>query len=388
MKHLTARYSLTQFTFWASATGAASFATTYLLKNGLSSGTVGILLAVAGILSCVAQPMIANLVDRSRTFRLPGIMAGASLACAVCYGIQLFPGMSVAGRALCYMTGIFLSNCMIPLLNALCVSYEQAGYSVNFGIARGIGSCASALSSLVLGNVLAQLGNQWMLLILVAFRLGNVIVLLGYAAISKPDTGSKSRGTRSKSRGFVRQYPWYCATLLGVLFLGMYHAMTENYMIAILERLGGNSSHVGTALFLSSMAGAGVIFCFRMVRSRLSDNWLLRIAAGSFLVKSICIFFAGNIPAIYGIQLLQMTSYAFLEPTLVYYAQSSVHRGDMVKGQAFSTAAYAFGCAGGNFLGGQLLNWGVPTMLAGGILMALVGTLLIGFTVQKTDMGK
>ena len=45
MKNLTPRYSLTQFTFWAAYSGTTSFATTYLLDQGLSSGTVGVLLA-------------------------------------------------------------------------------------------------------------------------------------------------------------------------------------------------------------------------------------------------------------------------------------------------------------------------------------------------------
>ena len=53
MKNLTLRYSATQFTYWAASSGAASFATTYLLKQELSSGIVGILLASAGLLSCL-----------------------------------------------------------------------------------------------------------------------------------------------------------------------------------------------------------------------------------------------------------------------------------------------------------------------------------------------
>lgn len=49
MKNLTLRYSWTQFIYWAASSGAASFATTYLLNKGLSSGIVGTLLAAAGL---------------------------------------------------------------------------------------------------------------------------------------------------------------------------------------------------------------------------------------------------------------------------------------------------------------------------------------------------
>ena len=51
MKNLTARYSITQFTYWAA-----------------SSGTIGLLLAMAGLLSCFTQPILASLADKAERF--------------------------------------------------------------------------------------------------------------------------------------------------------------------------------------------------------------------------------------------------------------------------------------------------------------------------------
>lgn len=385
MKNLTFSYALTQFCYWAASTGASSFATTYLLGLGLSSGRVGTFLAVAGVLSCIAQPLLAGEVDRHKNLPLPRLLAGMSLICAGCFCVQLLPRISAWLVGIFYMGGIFLSNMMLPLLNALCVSYEQAGYTINFGMARSCGSAASAISALVLGYVIAGLGSRWMLVLLMSFRLLAILLFLSYPAISGQSNAEKTSQRKKGNGNFFARYPWFCATLLGIAFLGMYHAMTENYMIAILGRLGGNSSHVGTALFLSSMSGAGVIFCSRHIRRRLRDETLLKIAACSFLLKSLLVFFAGSIPGIYGIQLLQMTSYALLEPSQIYYAKQSVSGEDLVTGQAFSTAAYALGCSAGNFAGGQLLPFGVSTMLGAGILMAAAGTAILFATVGKKD---
>ena len=66
MKNLTLRYSITQFAFWAASTGATSFATAYLLGQGLPSGIVGALLAIAGLLSCLIQPVLAGIADRAK----------------------------------------------------------------------------------------------------------------------------------------------------------------------------------------------------------------------------------------------------------------------------------------------------------------------------------
>ena len=58
----------------------------------------------------------------------------------------------------------------------------------------------------------------------------------------------------------------------------------------------------------------------------------------------------------------------------------------MVKGQAFITAAYALGCAAGNFAGGQLLSQGAGAILLAGYMHG--GGLerqLVFATVTKSD---
>ena len=178
-KNLTLRYTLTQFTFWAASTGAASFATTYLLGCGVPSGVIGILLAAAGLLSCLTQPILAGIADKSKGFIVLKMMIGMSFLCVLCFSVQLIPSVPVV-----------------------------------------------------------------------------------------------------------------------------------------------------------------------------------------------------------------ITSYGFMHPTQVYYANAKVAPEDMVKGQAFSTAAYALGCSAGNFAGGQLLSLGVEAILFAGIVMTLVGTIIIFTTVTKKDTMK
>lgn len=51
---------------------------------------------------------------------------------------------------------------------------------------------------------------------------------------------------------FFPRYKWYCISLLGVMLLAMFHAMTENYLIEIAGKLGGDSGSVGIALFVAT----------------------------------------------------------------------------------------------------------------------------------------
>ena len=85
MKNLTARYSITQFTYWAASSGAAAFTTTYLLDKGVPSGTIGLLLAMAGLLSCFTQPILASLADKAERFVLTKILLFLSAVCCICF---------------------------------------------------------------------------------------------------------------------------------------------------------------------------------------------------------------------------------------------------------------------------------------------------------------
>lgn len=392
-KNITLRYSSTHFTHWAAGTAAVSFATLYLMKRGVSSGMAGILLALSGLLSCISQPFLASVADKAKKMIIVKMLVLMTVICCACFVLQLIPALPVMAAGIFYMIGIWSSDAMVPLLNALSVAYQEAGYQVNYGLSRGVGAIASSLSALVAGFIIAKFGTVWMILFLLFFRTAGIFVFAGYPKIQKNEiTETKTvvntvTESCSISQFFIR-YKWYCVSLLAVLFLGMYLAMTENYMIVIMEKLGGDSSNVGIAISISGLAAFPVICCFSILQKYLKTPVILKIAAISFLIRSVLFYFADHVSMIYALQLLHVTSYAFLAPAQVSYASEKVKSSDMVKGQAFIAAAYALGCSAGNFVGGQLLPLGANAILLAGIVMTVTGTVLMFLTVNKKDVAE
>ena len=386
-KTLTFQYTFHQMAYWATAAGVVSFATAFLLQKGFAASTVGILLASGNLLSCAFQPVLAAWADRTGGNVLKWMTAALTAVSAACFAsIQLLP-MPESVFGFVYLLGVFAFDAMNPLMNALNVSYMTSGYTINYGFSRGLGSLAYAFSALCIGKIMAQFGADWMLWISLGLLAVNGAMALSYPSlvmgISQKQTATESCSVPA----FFRRYKWYCISLLGVMLLGMFHAMTENYLIEIVSPLGGDSGSVGVALFLATAIEALVMVYLDKIRGQISDNWLLKIAGLSFVLKSVLFLLAGNVMTIYIIQLLQATSYTFLSPIQMYYANNKVGAADMVKGQAFSTAAYTLGCAAGNFAGGQLLSaFGVRIMLLAGIAMAVMGTAIFFLTVEKKDL--
>ena len=238
-KSLTFQYTFHQMAYWATAAGVVSFATAFLLQRGFAASTVGVLLASGNLLSCVFQPVLAQLADRIGGNVLKWLTLTMTLASALCFGaLQLIP-MPQSVFALLYLLGIFFYDAMNPLMNALNVSYMDGGYTIHYGVSRGMGSLAFAFSALFIGEVMARFGEDWMIWISLGLLVVNAAMAASYPALETSVGGAKQKTDCCSIPVFVRRYKWYCASLLGVMLLGMFHAMTENYLIEIVTPLGG-----------------------------------------------------------------------------------------------------------------------------------------------------
>ena len=383
---LTPRYTLHQMAYWAAAAGVMSFATAYLLEKGFPASQVGILLALGNLLSCTVQPLLADRADRIGGNILTRLTVGLTALSMVCFGSLLVFPLSPTLFGLLYLLGLFTFDAMMPLMNSISVSYNRQGRPINYGLGRGIGSFAFSIAALVIGEVIARFGGDWMLWIVLALLAAIIVITLGYPKLEQTAMEEAQVSECCSIPVFFRRYKWYCLSLLGIILLAMFHAMTENYLIEIFKPLGGDTGSVGIALFVATVVEMPVLIFFDNVRSKIHDHLLLKLAGLSFLLKSVLFCFAPAIPYIYLFQVLQATSYGFLGPTQVYFAGNRVKPADMIKGQAFIATSYSLGCSAGNFAGGQLLNFGVNTMLIGGVVMALLGTVILFLTVNKSDI--
>ena len=385
-KSLTLQYVLQQIAFWAAAAGVMSFATAFLLQKGFSASFVGILLASGNLLSCVFQPILADRADRMGGNILKWLIVGMTIVSICCFLSTVLFDLPQKVLGLLYLLGIFSFDAMNPLNNAICVMYNENGYQINYGMGRGIGAFAFSLAALAIGKLMAKYGADWMIWISVGILACNVIFTLGFPNI-RMEAQMKKGNTESCSIGmFVKRYRLYCLSLFGVMMLAMFHAMSENYLIEIVGPLGGDSGSVGIALFVATAIEMPVLIYFNKIRERISDNWLLKLSGVFFLLKAVLFLMAKNVTTIYMIQTLQTVTYCFLAPTQMFYANNKVDAADMVKGQAFITASYTLGCAIGNFIGGQLIEWfNVTALLIAGIVMAAIGTGILFVMVDKED---
>lgn len=387
-KDLTVRYGLHMLCYWASLGGLVNFATTFLLEKGFSPAQIGILLAAGNFGSFVTQPVMAARADRVGKQVLPAMLMGSFgviIACLAAIALFDLPMPLLGGL---FLVAYLLFDAVFPLNNSVCVSYNQSGWTLNYGLGRAVGSLSCSLSSLCMGRLIRRFGGDCMIWGVAAMLTLGVMVISGYPKLDRETRSVQQSptGQGCSIAAFFLRYRWYCCSMVGILLMAAVYMMIDNYYIKILERLGGDSSHVGVALAIATASATPVFVFFDQIRKRISDFWILKIAGLSFLAKATLLLFAPNIPSVYAIQLLQTTSYAFYSSVQLYYAARKVTPADMVKGQAYPTAAYALGAGLGSMLGGWLMqHCGVTALLLAAVAIAAAATAILFATVNKRD---
>ncbi len=177
---LTARYAVVQSSYWSAFCLIVNFASVYLLAHGLSNAQIGMMLAVAGAVATVVQPVAAGFVDRSRLpLRLWIVLGGVVLAALTAALLPQGGGLLVG---LTY--GLLVASIQVvqPLVNSLGMAAISRGFRVNFGVARASGSLAFALVSVGAGALVAATSAKVLLLLIAAV----VAVFIGGAVTFAP----------------------------------------------------------------------------------------------------------------------------------------------------------------------------------------------------------
>ncbi|MBO4927917.1 MAG: MFS transporter [Clostridiales bacterium] len=406
----TIRYTLLNATYFVAFCTIHACAAVYLLANGFSNTEVGILLAIANILSAVFQPLVAGVIDKpgfltNRRFILVSVLVILAGSCILLLVPNnkwvIFPVF-----ALIYMIQFVYQ----PVMTALCFEYQKAGCRIFYGLARGLGSASFAITAAFIGGLVESRGVTILLFVNIAAMALSAILIYTF---KKPDlSGSSSTdsnpvssrgktGTSASSetendpqvpqeahnniRDFIRTYPYFMLFLVGTICFYFAHNMINDFMIQIIRNLGGGERELGYANFLQAILELPVMAMIALVLKKISSRALLVFSGFAFFIKILILVFASNMAMMYLSQSVQLFAYAVFIPAAAYYVSEHMGELDQVKGQAYVTSAITIGGVFSNFISGVILdNLGIRPMLLTGTIVCAIGV-IIGFFAMKKD---
>ena len=358
------------------------YATSYLQNLNVPDGTIGIAISAFSLLGALFQFILGRVADKSRRWNFKNlliILASVQLVSSLI--LPFITSFSVLSTVF-FGSILIITYSMLPLLNSVSFFYAARNLKVDFGIARGIGSTAYGIISIILGKAVTMFGTGCIpfFAAAVSFALLTESLLLPSPAGYVPYNGKKRTGTKSdvtKQKPLLFRYPAFTLMLFGVTIVMVFHNMNITYLVRIIEKTGGNSTSLGIALGISAVMEIPSLFFYGKISKLASSKILLLISCVMFMLKSLLFCLAGNVTAVYLIQGLSIGAFGLMAAAKVYYAHDTFEEKDIVTGQALVSMTEAVGMVMGSFFGGLIINaGGVDGVLWGGFAICAVGTAL------------
>ena len=381
------KYSLLQGIYFVGFCTVMGYAAVYLGSIGMSSSLIGIVLAIANILTSIAQPVLGGFVDKSNVSMKKVLMIMFGLCSVLSVLLMLASKVTFLAAFLFIAVSTILYTTM-PLVNSLAFAFQKQGIDVKFGVARGIGSVAYALASLVLGNVVKAVSPTLMPLAYIVIFLGILPLIRSFKMPEEEiDEVIEEEIVEKESTGaFIKKHLKFMIFLAGFVLVYFDHTIINNFFITVIKNVGGNTGDMGNAVFLAAMLELPTMALFEKYKNKINIKNTIVISAVFFTLKHTLTYFATNMFMIYLAQATQMLAYALFIPASVYYVDKLFDAKDAVKGQALVTTSMTVSGVLASFLGGILLdNMGVYETLLLGLVLSAVGTIVMIMTVENVN---
>lgn len=353
-RNSTPIYTLIQCLYWTTYGLIFNFASVYLLDRQFTNSQIGLILGISYALSACLQPLIATVFSKKNIRLNRGAMLIYSLVVLLALAILIFP-MGKAALTLCFALILTLQSSLQPTINSLAHGLELSGIPVNFSLARGAGSLAFSLMCMLMGAVLKKMAPGYLPCWYLATILMLMVALHCFPVPGRMEA-ARDGHERDEAAPLLRRHPKFALFLVGLVGLAFNHIFIDNFMIQIMNSLGGDSMHLGIAISVAAVVELPAMLFYARLKRRIDPCLMLMLSGWFWFVKNALISIAPTPQAIYAAEALQFFSYAIYVPATIDYISKTLPESDFLKAQAFAGSAFTLGSVFAAFIGGRLLD--------------------------------
>ena len=393
-KILNLEYSCIHGSYWMYYGVAYSFSSAFLLSRGYNNSQIGIILAIGNILAVLLQPIMADIADKSKKISVFEVGKLSSAFLMVLSSLLFVIKGSCSALSILFVMIVGWLVALQPILNALAFKLSETKHKINFGACRSVGSLAYSIITWFLGSLVEKKGaeilpitGEFVLLMLLTSLIltkfhFNKASQNDYAKITKESAENIETADIPNERinllDFARRNKMFLILNLGVVGVYFSNSILNNYMLQIVENVGGSSTDMGRILSVMAFLELPTLFFFENIRRRFSCQQLLKFSAIAFVIKIALIFLADGVPLIYIAHVFQLVSFALFLPAMVGFTAEKMSPGEAVKGQALYTAMITVSSVFASVIGGILLDSsGAKLMLLAATVITAIGAMIV-----------
>ena len=278
---LNLHYYLLQIGFWGGIGCFTGFQSVIVLDRGFTSADVGVFVAVCNLAGILFQPQLGAWADRHPEIPLKRIFLCCILTALGLNTVFLFtrPGFLLTALFFALMGMAEVNS--FTLIDAMAMQYINAGADLPYSLGRGLGSLSYAVMCILVGRLTAAFTMQSALL-----AHGAMLVLLILATVTFPTFPRGLQPPREERKpphsalAILRGNPPFTLMMLAGFFGMMAVMPVDNFLINLLENLGGDSGDLGLALFLKAASELPAAFLVERLYRRIGSQKVLLIGVG------------------------------------------------------------------------------------------------------------
>ena len=386
--------------YWMFYGVISSFCSAYLLDIGYTNSEIGIILAVASVVSVFMQPALANISDRSKRLDAIGV-AGVSTVCMMLLELGMFIiKRKTLALWVIYVLVMAWELALQPLFNSLARRLSESGYKINFGICRSGGSLVYAVFTAVMGTFVERYGTRILPgtgVAILALLLAILLICSRTFRKAEKEKGSQEVIAESEAvieeetedidlKQFVRRNKIFILLNVFIMILFFQNTITNNFMYQIVDGVGGTSEDMGRIFGVMAALEIPGLFFFDNIHKRFSCSTLLKFASLAFVLKLLTMYLANSVIMVYAAHFFHIFSFSIFLAGIVQFINEIMDRGEAVRGQAVYTTAITIGGVFANILGGILLDASGPKlMLFISVILTAIGAAGIFLLIGKID---
>lgn len=305
--------------YYAAYTSYFSFLTVYLKGHGYSTSMVGLVFTCISLINLVSQPLLGYLADTVMPIkRIVAIGMIITIPGAFLLGqtIGVFP-LALASILLI----AFFDYSMIGLLDTWTNLAKEENPSINYSVARGMGSLSSAGAALIIGNALDKFGTDSMFVFHAVFMLMALAFTLLFAEV--PCANKKKKGQKSKSMVQAllelwsnRKYRYY---LMAIFMVNMGWRAIVTYLPVVIMDFGGTSQHQGVAMAVMTIGIAPFMFIYPRLLCRFGIERMIQVGYLLTILRILSISLVGNLWMMILFQGFEAISFGIFQPSMIEY---------------------------------------------------------------------
>ena len=385
----TFAFSLVQATYWMTACAVLSYSAIYLQALSFSNFSIGIITALGRVLGAVAGPVIASYLDSHPKFPTARMNTPLLLMQVALFGVLQFIGGSsfITGLVFALIVGLFISTNSVIL--RFCGDCAVGGFDLNYGIARGIGSLAFIIPSVLLGIIFKRvsaanlpLAGILLLILQLAVNFYAGAFFRGQRSVSVREDGAKS----SSLFKFFKEEPVFARLLVGIMLLFFGYYSHNTFLINVVRNAGGDTATMGLISGVGAALEIPFMFMFSGLRKKCKLSSLLIFAVTAFSGKVLMIALVTNVAGLFAAQILQGFGYALYAAAIVPYVSAVIPARNAAKGQSLVYTMEMLSGVTANLIAGKLYDiTTVRTTLLTGFAVTVIGLITFISGTKKVE---